>query len=243
MEFLNFPKTRVKLPNEYIKIYDKHYLENREGLTKVSNFTSKIESWMHKKVAHSSNENAVTLEIGAGTLNQLPYEKSCIYDIVEPYLGLYENSPHLSKVRRTFNDVMEITGKDEGYDRIISIATFEHILNLPDIVAYSCKLLNPNGVMSVAIPNEGRFLWKFAYTISTGLEFKMRYGLDYRKLMNYEHCNNADEIEEILRFFYNDVKVRFFGISRTFSLYRHFECRIPNFENLNLYLEGKKMLF
>jgi hypothetical protein len=80
------------------------------------------------------------LEIGAGTLNQLKYEKKAIYDIVEPFEILYENSPELNRINKIYRDISEIN--DEKYDRIISCACFEHILNLPEVVAKSCILLN-----------------------------------------------------------------------------------------------------
>ena len=51
-----------------------------------------MESWLHKKVAKTEGFNKKTLEIGAGTLNQLDYERCKIYDIVEPYETLFQNS-------------------------------------------------------------------------------------------------------------------------------------------------------
>ena len=80
------------------------------------------------------------------------------------------------------------------------------------------------GVLRVAIPNEGRFLWKFAYTMTTGLEFKHKYGLDYSMLMNYEHVNTADEIEAVLVHFFPHIKRSMLGVGKVFSLFRYYEC-------------------
>ncbi|MDR2407777.1 MAG: hypothetical protein LBE13_06665, partial [Bacteroidales bacterium] len=99
-----------------------------------------------------------------------------------------------------------------------------HILNLPEVVERTVSLLNRGGVLCVAIPNEGRFLWKLGYTLTTGLEFKIKYGLDYSVIMRYEHVNTADEIEEILKYFYANVKLKLFGINKTLALYRYYEC-------------------
>ena len=46
-----FPKIRKKLPREYQLIYVEHYIKNREGKTKVTSISSKLESWLHKKVS------------------------------------------------------------------------------------------------------------------------------------------------------------------------------------------------
>lgn len=91
-----FPKSRKPLPDAYQKIYEQHYSENRKAATKASKATAFMESWCHKHVAKTSEQikNGATLEIGAGTLNQFKFEKKAgIYDIVEPYSLLFQNSP------------------------------------------------------------------------------------------------------------------------------------------------------
>ena len=227
--FLQFPKQRKPLPQAYQAIYEKHYIENRGGKTKASFLASKLESWLHYQVAKSAAPDLKTLEIGAGTLNQLQYEKTQYYDIVEPFEILYKTSPYLSRINNIFADLKDITQEQmpqNGYDRIISIATFEHITDLPTVVAKTCTMLNPNGTLHVSIPNEGRYMWELAYTLTTGAEFKKRYGLDYKTLMQYEHCNTADEIEDILKYFYKNVQTKLFGFSKSFALYRYYCCRL-----------------
>ncbi|NJK97317.1 MAG: class I SAM-dependent methyltransferase, partial [Bacteroidales bacterium] len=89
--FQNYPKKRPKLPKEYIEIYSSYHKGNREGKGIASFLSQKIESWMHRKVAKDvkKNSNKSTLEIGAGTLNQLKFEKAYYYEIVEPFKDLY----------------------------------------------------------------------------------------------------------------------------------------------------------
>ena len=219
-----FPKARPMLPDEYFKIWDEHYLDSRKGRTKATRAASFMEKWLHKKVAWTSKKSLKTLEIGAGTLNQLEFENPDVYDIVEPQHILYEDSDLKDRVRYSFDDIMMICD-DQKYDRIISVATFEHICNLPEVVEKCVKLLNDEGVLSVSIPNEGRFLWHFAYTVTTGREFKKKYGLDYEQWMRYEHVNSADEIEVVLKHFFKDVKIKHCGLGRSLSVYRYLECR------------------
>ena len=224
-----FPKKRTVLPLEYQKIYEKHYSDNRNGQTKMSSLSQKMESWLHKCIAKSSAPDKRTLEIGAGTLNQLKYEKPAVYDIIEPFKPLYKQSPELDRINKVYNDISDIC-EEHKYERIISCASFEHIINLPEVVARSCLLLsdNPkNACLYVSIPNEGRFLWKLGYKLSTGLEFKKNYNLKYEVIMNHEHVNTADEIENILKYFYKKIKIKLLGINKTFSLYRFYECKEP----------------
>ncbi|MBU2903433.1 class I SAM-dependent methyltransferase [Arenibacter algicola] len=239
--FESLPKIRTRLPLAYEKIYDEHYQNNREGNGKTTSISKKMESWMHKIVAKDVVLGCIdgikTLEIGAGNLNHLKYEPNGnSYDVVEPYSELLNSSCKKNKIGTTYTDISQISNKK--YDRIISIACFEHVLNLPLLVAHSCKLLNTNGQLRVAIPNEGTFLWKLG-TMVTGFEFKRKYGLDYEILMKHEHVNTADEIDAILNFFFKDVKCKVFGINKKIAFYRFYICKTPNTKNVKYYFSTK----
>lgn len=223
-----YPKVPKELPKEYKKIWDEHYLDSRNGRTVATKAAHGMETWLHKKVAKTARQYGTVLEIGAGTLNQLNYEKvpGGGYDIIEPFKLLYENSEKILQIRNVFSD-MEDVPLTNRYDRITSVACFEHICNLPEVIRKCVDLLKPDGVLSIAIPNEGRFLWHFAYTMTTGREFRRKYGLDYEVWMHYEHVNTADEIDIILRHYFIDVKMSLFGISKDLSFYRYYECRGP----------------
>jgi trans-aconitate methyltransferase len=227
--FTKFPKTRVPLPPKFEKIYAQYYKQNRDGSTTASDLSRRMESWMHRKVAEDvlPNSGRATLEIGAGTLNHLPYESHWEqYDIVEPMAFLYEASNNLTRIRSVFHDIEDIPPQSR-YDRIISIAAFEHICNLPDVVSRSALLLAPNGQLRVAIPSEGTILWRLGWQFTTGLEFRIKYNLDYGVLMRHEHVNSAAEIEEILQYYFSQVQGSVFGLSKSLSLYQFFACSSP----------------
>jgi len=223
--FEGFPKQRPELPEAYRDIYVSHYAENRGGGSRATAVAQRLEAWMHRQVAKGAEQaSGPTLEIGAGSLNHLPYEPNCErYDIVEPFSELYEDSPWRGKVGSIFGDVAEVDRS--GYERIVSIACFEHLCDLPEVVARCGVLLAGDGALRVAIPSEGGWLWKLAYTCTTGLEFRLHHGLDYGTLMRYEHVNRAHEIETVLRYFFSEVSIRMLGVSRGSSLYQAFVCR------------------
>jgi SAM-dependent methyltransferase len=234
-----YPKKRIDLPEAYRKIYNQHYLSNREGKYKTTSLSQKLEAWMHRKVAadlRSFNNRISTLEIGAGTLNQLRYEdlSSQDYDIVEPFRELFEGSPELKNIRKVYADINEVPAVP-GYDRITTIATFEHIMDLPAVVAKAASLLKPDGHLRVAIPNEGTIMWTLGTKI-TGYEFKKKYGLDYRVLMRYEHVNTADDIEELLEYFFGHVRCSVYGLSRGLAFYRFYDCCGADIKRVSAYL-------
>jgi hypothetical protein len=234
-----WPKSRPELPESYRRIYLEHSRQNRGGLYRTTSLSQRLEEWMHRRVAAdvarasiaatpaaALGQGPTTLEIGAGTLNQLRYEPDVgPYDIVEPFAELNAGSPLLARVRRVYADIGEINPA-ERYDRITSIATFEHIPDLPPVVARAALLLSDGGVLRVGIPNEGTPLWRLG-TLVTGLEFKRRYGLDYQVLMRYEHVSTADEIEAVLRLLFADVRRSVLGLNRQLGIYRFLACRNP----------------
>lgn len=232
--FEQYPKKRPALPKQIADIYSTHYRLNREGRTTASSLSQKMEVWLHKQVADDlatkPDRIVTTLEIGAGTLNQLQYEPDVgPYDIVEPFQALYQGSQLLRKVRTVYSDIDEISG-GQRYDRITSVATFEHICDLPTIIAKCGLLLEQDGTLRVSIPSEGTLLWTLGWKLTTGLEFRIKYGLDYGLLMKHEHVNSAKEIEEALGYFFREVNHRVFGIGRSLSLYRFYACRNPKID-------------
>jgi hypothetical protein len=237
--FPAFPKERQPLPPEYAAIYLQHYKNSREGNSRVLGLAKYAERWMHKKVAQDVHDSAPksTLEIGAGNLNQLPYEPhTSPYDIVEPFRELFESSPHLGRIRNIYNDVFEIP-PEKRYERITSVAVLEHVCNLPELVAQTGLLLAPGGTFRAGIPSEGTVLWRLGWQTTTALDFRARYNLDYKVLMKYEHVNTAREIEEALRYFFTRTRASVFGLGRSLSFYQFFACSKPHLDRCHIYLQ------
>jgi hypothetical protein len=234
-----FPKKRQEVDAEKLKQLYKNYEQNRLATTPASRLSKLMEGWMHKKVAADVQNDfeKSTLEIGAGSLNHLDYEQTKIYDIAEPWKKLWDGSPLLQRIRTVYNDIDEIPATVE-YHRIISIATFEHLLNLPEIVAKACLHMHDNGCLRTGIPNEGSFIWKASWRLTTGLEYFIKTGNDYGLLMKYEHVNTAAEIEEVLKYFFADVKKKLYGFSDTLSIYRVYQCSNPQKQKAKDFLNG-----
>jgi hypothetical protein len=227
-----FPKTRPALPAKLQAIYTRQYLENRSGETPAASLSQRLERWLHHQVAADVSEGSggATLELGAGTLNQLAFEPANpAYDIVEPFAELYRDSPLNAGVRSIYADVSEIPAS-RVYERITSVAALEHICDLPLVLARTARLLSPSGALRAAIPSEGGFLWKLGWMLTTGLEFRLRHGLDYGLMMAHEHVNDAREIETLVRALFEEVEVKSFGIGRQLSLYRFLAARRPRLD-------------
>ena len=228
----SFPKVRPELPETYWKLYAEHYRRNREGLSPASLLSQKMEGWMHRRVARdvaARKTSSRTLEIGAGNLNHVQYEPdSKIYDVVEELIELPEKSPQRHRIRHAYRSVDEI--RNEKYDRIISIAVLEHFCDLPTAVAKCALLLSSRGQMRIGIPSEGTILWRLGWGLTTGVEFRARYKLNYGVLMRHEHVNTAEEIESVLRFIFKNIRREVLGLMPALSFYQYFECSDPDIE-------------
>jgi hypothetical protein len=83
-------------------------------------------------------------------------------------------------------------------------------------------------VLRAAIPAEGGPLWKLGWKLTTGFEFKRRYGLDYEVIMRSEHVNTWKEVAGVLNYFFRRVDFTYLGLTRTLSFYQVYICRDPD---------------
>lgn len=230
-----FPKKRKPLPEAYVKLYDQMYESNRKGRDIASSFALFLERWMHRM--HQNYVEFPILEIGAGTLNHIPFEsKTGEYDVVEPLPMLYFNSENKDRINEFYKSI-DCIPLDKKYARIISVAVLEHVENLPDLIARSALLLSTNGKMLSGIPSEGGVLWYLAWRCGTGIAFWLRHKLSYVPFMRYEHINNADEIISLMRYFFKNVEVVRYPISvKHLSLYTFLVASEPNIDLAKRYL-------
>lgn len=234
MTLSDFPKARPVLPAAQQAIYEQEYLSNRDGKTFMSSLAQKLESWMHRQVI-SNLAGRRFLEVGAGTLNHVPYMNNIdteYYDVVEPAKFLYEFSPHKAKIRQFYTDIADC---QETYDSIFSIAALEHVTDLPHVLAKMGVLLNRNGKCINAIPCEGGFLWGLSWRCSTGLAYRLRTGYSYKNVMLHEHINNYDEIISLHRHFFNSIKIVHFPFYKHGSFYACIVAENPRLDVCNVY--------
>ena len=237
----NFPKCRPLLPAAYQALYVDEYKRNRNTHNSKLDFKQKLEQWMHRQVANAAAPKGALLEIGAGTLNHIKWEDSIHpYDIVEPFTTLFEEKEEVTYLRNIYQNISDISA-DVEYSKILSVAVLEHLIDLPQVVAKSALLLSNDGIMVNGIPSEGGLLWYLAWRFGTGLSFRIRTGLSYTTLMQYEHVNNADEILRVLHIFFNNVKYKRFPFPLLHgSFYTFVHASSPNKQRAQQFLESSK---
>lgn len=226
-----YPKNRIPLPDNYKKIYEKVYKENRDGTGLANYMSQKMEAWGHTMIEENfkNKANHKTLEIGAGNLNHLKYVKNNFqYDVIEPSKFFYENSSNLKRVKNIYSDIAEIKDEDK-YDRIISIMVLEHILDLPTLLNNAQKILKNGGIFQASVPCQGEISFYLGWRLTTGLSFFLKHGLNWGKIMEFEHVNSLSEIQNELKKVFKIVKIKrsilpFFLKKKHFSFYAYLEC-------------------
>ena len=228
-------KNNRHLPSQYLKIYQQVYKDYASSKGPLRTLTHFIESWYHKKVGQVLvKDNQRILEIGCGSLNHVKYENNfSSYDVVEPQYYLLENSSPIDQafIQNKFQDLHSLPTTNK-YDKIISIACLEHVLNLEEHL-YKVKFhLSPDGKFVAAIPAEGEFMWWLCWRISTGVAFWLKYRLDYGVIMRYEHINSAEKISCLLRSSFQNVEQLSFPFRlKHFRIYLFFKCSNPIFDS------------
>jgi SAM-dependent methyltransferase len=238
--FRQFPKIRPPLPAAYVALYEREYLANRTSGGLANQLARRLESWMHLKVRSSARKASEDiLELGAGSLNHISWERAvAAYDIVEPFHALFEGSEKLASVRQIYDQISEIP-PERQYDRILSVAVLEHMLDLPKEIALACTHLRDDGVFCGGFPTEGGWLWQMAWRYGTGAAFRRRTGLDYAVMMRHEHVNTAEEIENCVRYYFHDVAMVRFPIQLRFlSLYTFVLATGPHRTRCSQFLAG-----
>ena len=226
----SYPRTRPALPPVQRARYEQEYMLNRTGGTWINRLALSAESWMHRQVAKDGMDHGgAILELGAGTLNHLPYEPaSAAYDIIEPFTHLFAHSPERGRVRSAFDDI-GLVPEECRYRRILSIAVLEHLTDLPRTVARCALHLDADGMFQAAIPSEGGALWGVSWRLTTGLAYRLRNHADYGAVMRHEHLNSQIEVLAVVRACFHDVAVRRFPpFGRHGSLYSCILARRPD---------------
>lgn len=221
-----FPKVRPPLPEKQAARHLEHYTANRTGsYGLLARCVLKMEEWMHRAVARENNCGAV-LEVGAGTLNHVQFETDATsYDVVEPFHDLCLCNPSvIPKVRHFYMKLSEIPFQHK-YDRVVSVATLEHLTNLPAEISLIKKVMKPSGRFKAGFPTEGGCLWGMAWRLTTAPSYWLRTGMNYSNVMKHEHVNTSDEIISICEHFFKNVKIRYsFGGVKHASFYTFIEC-------------------
>jgi len=148
------------------------------------------------------------LEVGPGMIGHVKYIKSkpakyVVCDIREEALQLAEEVLCLAEVPYEAillnTDVgAELPFVEESFDIIISFNSLEHLYPLDEYLLEVKRILKSGGQLVGGIPCEGGLAWGLGRFLTTRRYVHKKYGINYDKIICWEHPNFADFIIERL---------------------------------------------
>jgi len=158
---------------------------------------------------HFKLETKTVLEIGPGSLPHRHLWRGIpslfISVDVDPQFHIEAEKKCRSAFRaitRHRNDV-HIPMPDQSVDIILAFYSLEHMVKLEHQAEELYRILRPGGILLEAVPNEGGLAWGLARYFGTRRWITKRYGINYDKIIAWEHPNYVDLVQQTLdhRFF------------------------------------------
>lgn len=222
---------QISSDDQDILKYQQIASEFQEG--SYSGIVGYIQDLGHRWVAGRTPQGR-TLEIGAGAGRHASFhdEKGGGY-----YISEYSRGYLQSKIWRETKhhgvqcDARSLPYRSSSFQSVISIYNLEHITELQKVLGEVHRVLKPGGVFLVALPCEGGLLWNIGRQITTRREFIRRYGINYDKIIAYEHVwDFSGVLRQITgtKLFRVDMAkmMPFWGLSYHLNLIGCFQCSV-----------------
>lgn len=160
-------------------------------------------------VAHTPQGRV--LEIGAGVGRHARLNQGHVgeYFVSEFQSGHLENPLWKEFRGRAIQcDASRLPFRGGWFDGVVSTYSLEHMRRLKDTLGEIARVLKPGGRLVLALPCEGGFLWNLGREILTRRAFQKEFGLDYDKIIAYEHVHDLASVKEHLRANRDLVQIR-----------------------------------
>jgi len=88
---------------------------------------------------------------------------------------------------------------DGTFKAVISLYNLEHILELRQVFCEVHRVLDSDGRFLIALPCEGGLTWNIGRELTTRRHFQRKYGINYDKVIAFEHVRDLRGVLEELR--------------------------------------------
>jgi ubiquinone/menaquinone biosynthesis C-methylase UbiE len=161
--------------------------------------------------------NKDIIEIGPGFLDHEKFWKNKTpksFDLIDSNLDFLKisekklNKRNIKVKKFIINEVKDMSQISSGsYDYVLSFFSLEHIMNLEEFVVQINRILKKDGYLIFVIPNEGHLAWGLGRFFFTRRYVYKKLGLDYDKIICWEHPNFSDKILKCLDYSLKKIKV------------------------------------
>lgn len=164
------------------------------------------------------------LEIGPGRIRHLEYISSkphmyTICDTEEDCLSmskliLDDAGIRNEKVLLDNSKDLSLPFPKDGFDIVVSFNSLEHLHPLDEHLMEIYRVIKPGGQLVGGIPCEGGLVWGIGRYLTTRRYVHRQYGINYDKIICWEHPNFADFIFSLLDRFFKQKYIKLHPFSR-----------------------------
>jgi len=171
-------------------------------------------SWVNRLslsvISKVNFKDTTVLEIGPGMIRHLSYmnAKPNKYIICDHDQHCLEMSADILKKNiitfeaELLKDNFQLPFKDSVFDIIISFNSLEHLHPLDDYLQEMKRVMKKDGFLVGGMPCEGGLAWGLGRYFTTRRYVHKNYGINYDKIICWEHPNFADFIFKHLGTFF-----------------------------------------
>ena len=194
--------------HDWIIFHDNENLWDFYENTQQKGFADKVCSMEYPVICRIDFSGKMVLEIGPGIIRHLQYIKDkpvryTICDVNKDAFFIAERQ--LSEADISHETILldrkkgaQLPFGDETFDIIISFNSLEHLFPLDSYLTEFKRILKPAGQLAGGIPCEGGLAWGLGRFLTTRRYVHKNYGINYDKIICWEHPNFGDFVIERL---------------------------------------------
>jgi hypothetical protein len=85
-------------------------------------------------------------------------------------------------------------------------------------------------------------MWNLTWTLFSGILFRLKTGCSFKEVQKHEHLNTLDEILTLIKYFYNNVSIKYSYpfYNKYMSFYANITFSNPNTKSIKLFIKKYK---
>lgn len=195
--------------------YEMDYIESYDAVNSTSTLAGKFLQHSHRILESSVPRSAhfsKVLEVGSGTGHHYHFVKhtfdryfmtdwsEAMLDVASRKFSGHSRSESIEFARQ---DAANLSYAENSFDRLIATHVLEHIPDPVQVLSEWCRVIRPEGLLSIVLPCDPGLLWRFGRNLGPRRQMQ-RLAIDYDYLQAAEHVNSIFNLIAFIRYHFPD---------------------------------------